>query len=68
MSLSTGKKKMHQVTGMRPINSMKNIKWWQVSDGTKRLGYFKWCMMSDEWWVKSDEKYWSKQALNIGPF
>ena len=30
---------------------MKNIKWWQVSDGAKRLGYFKWCMMSDEWWM-----------------
>ena len=62
MSLSTGKKKMHQVIGMRPINSMKNIKWWQVSDGAKRLGYFKWCMMSDEWWkilIQTSPKHWS---------
>ena len=26
---------------------LKNIEWWQVSDGAKRVWYFK--MMNDEW-------------------
>ena len=34
------------VSGMGPTNSVKNIKWWQVSDGAEQVWYFK--VMSDE--------------------
>ena len=42
---------------------LKNIEWWQVSDGAKQVGYFK--VMSNEWLKLSDEKKASKQALNL---
>ena len=45
------KKKLHRVADMGPTNSVKNIEWWQVSDGVKRVGYFKWWVMSDGNWV-----------------
>ena len=45
------KKKLHRVTGMGPTNSVKNIEWWQVSDGAKRVGYFKWWVINDRNWV-----------------
>ena len=41
------KKKLHWETGMGPTNSVKNIKWWEVSDGAKQTWYFR--VMSDEW-------------------
>ena len=43
------KKKLHRVTDMGPTKNVKNIEWWQVSDGAKRVKYFK--VMSDENWV-----------------
>ena len=38
--------------------------WWKLKTvskwvGRKELGYFKWCMMSDKNWVRSDE-WWKK--------
>ena len=39
------KKKLHWVTSMGTTNSVKNIKWWKMSDGAKRVWYFK--VMSD---------------------
>ena len=45
------KKKLHRVADMGPTNSVKNIEWWQVSDSAKRVGYFKWWVMSDGNWV-----------------
>ena len=39
------------MTGMGPTNSVKNIEWWQVSDGAKRVEYFEWWMMSKGNWV-----------------
>ena len=53
------------VTGMEPINSVKNIEWWEVSDGAKQTWYFKWWVMSDEWWKLSDQKNLSKQTLRF---
>ena len=50
---------------MGPTNSVKNIEWWQVSDGAKQVGYLKWWVMSNEWQKLNDEKYWSKQPLNL---
>ena len=43
------KKKLHRVTSMGPTNSVKNIEWWEVSDGAKKTWYFR--MMSDRNWV-----------------
>ena len=48
---------------MGPTNSVKNIEWWQVNDGAKRVGYFK--VMSNKWQKLSDEKKASKQALSV---
>ena len=31
------KKKFDQVTEMGPTNSVKNIEWWEVSDGAKQV-------------------------------
>ena len=53
------------VTGMEPINNVKNIEWWEVSDGAKQTWYFKWWVMSDEWWKLSDQKNLSKQTLRF---
>ena len=53
------------VTGMGPINSVKNIEWWEVSDGAKQTWYFKWWVMNDEWWKLSDQKNLSKQTLRF---
>ena len=48
---------------MGPTNNVKNIEWWQVNDGAKRVEYFK--VMSDKWQKLSDEKKVSKQALSV---
>ena len=47
------------VTGMEPINNVKNIEWWEVSDGAKQVWYFR--VMSDEWWVTEIE--WLKKSI-----
>ena len=54
------KKKLHQVTSMGPRNSVKNIKWWQVNDGAKRVG-----ILSDEWWMTEIE--WWKKGIQTPP-
>ena len=57
------KKKSCTVTGVGPLNSVKNSEWWKLSDGTKQPWYF-------EWWVMSDgnlviKKSEPKQALTF---
>ena len=53
VSLGTEKKKKSVLADRcGPINSVKNIEWWQVSDGAKQVGHFKWWVMSDKWWKK----------------
>ena len=54
------------MTGMRPTNNVKNIEWWQVSDGTKRVGYFEWWVMSNERWVM--EIKWWKKGIQTPPY
>ena len=49
-----------QVLGIGPTNSVKNIEWWQVSDGAKHVWYFK--VMSDEWQKLSDGNWVMKKA------
>ena len=44
---------------MGPTNSVKNIEWWEVSDGAKQTWYFR--VMSDEWGVMSDENWVTKK-------
>ena len=65
MSLGTEEKKenLHRVIGMGPTNSVKNIEWWEVSDGAKQTWYFR--VMSDEWWVTEIE--WPKKINQTRP-
>ena len=42
-----------------PPNSVKNIEWWKVSDGAKRVWKIKWWVMSDGNWVTEIE-WWKK--------
>ena len=67
---STGTKQLgyNSVTGMGPTNSVKNVEWWKMNDGAKRVFDFKWGVMSDGNWVMTDERWKkikSKQALSI---
>ena len=62
----------NQVIGMRLTNSWKILSDDKLSDGAKRvgcreLGYFKWWVMSDGNWVRSDKKKKkkSKQGLRF---
>ena len=48
------KKKLSWVIGMGPTNSVKNIEWWEVSDGAKQIWYFR--VMSDGNWVTKKNK------------
>ena len=69
-----GKKKKKNgctLTGVEPLNSLKNSEWWKPSDGTKQPWYLEWWVMSDENWVMNDERWklsdqkkWTKEALN----
>ena len=68
----SGEKKNDQVREMGPTNSVKNIEWWEVSDGVKEVWKIKWWVMndelwvmSDEWWKLSDEIFESKQSLTL---
>ena len=50
---------------------LKNIKWWQVSNGAKwvgcrELGYFKWWVISVENWVRIDE--WWQKKIQTAPY
>ena len=65
VSLGTKKKKKKKekaapVIGMGSTNSVKNIEWWEVSDGAKQTWYFKWWVMSDELWMISDRNWVTK--------
>ena len=55
--MGAGKKKLYQLTGVGPMNSVKKLSDENKSDVAKWVWKNKWWVMSYKWWMMSDKNW-----------